>query len=99
MPAKRIALAAALLLSWCVGAGAQSPEAPPGAASCSGCHPASTGVQTPVPRLAGRDASEMLRQMQAFRSGELKATVMNKIAHGYTDPEIQAIAAWFAAQR
>ena len=99
MPAKRIALAAALSLSWCVGASAQFPEAPPGAASCSGCHPVGTGVQTPVPRLAGRDAPEIVRQMQAFRSGELKATVMHQIAHGFTDPEIQAIAAWFAAQR
>jgi cytochrome c553 len=99
MAVRRIPVAAALVLSWCVGAGAASPEAPPGAASCSGCHPASAGVATPVPRLAGRDASEILKQMQAFRTGELKATVMHQIAHGFTDPELQAIAAWFAAQR
>jgi cytochrome c553 len=99
MAARRISIAAALMVSWCVGAGAASPEAPPGAASCSGCHPAGAGVATAVPRLAGRDASEIVRQMQAFRSGELKATVMHQIAHGFTDPELQAIAAWLAAQR
>jgi sulfide dehydrogenase cytochrome subunit len=99
MAARRIPVAAALMLSWCVGAGAAPPEAPPGAASCSGCHPASASVATPVPRLAGRDASEILRQIQAFRSGDLKATVMQQIAHGFTDSEMQAIAAWLAAQR
>jgi cytochrome c553 len=99
MPAKRIPPAAALLLSFCIGAPAAAQEAPAGAASCSGCHPAGTGVETPVPRLAGRDAAETVRQMQAFRSGQLPATVMHQIAAGFTDPETQAIAAWFAAQR
>jgi cytochrome c553 len=56
-------------------------------------------VETPVPRLAGRNAAETVRQMQAFRRGELPATVMHQIAHGFTDAEIQAIAAWFATQR
>jgi cytochrome c553 len=99
MPAKRIPLAAALLLSFCIGASAAAQEAPAGAASCSGCHPAGTDVETPVPRLAGRNAAETVRQMQAFRRGELPATVMHQIAHGFTDAEIQAIAAWFATQR
>jgi cytochrome subunit of sulfide dehydrogenase len=74
-------------------------EAPPGAASCSGCHAANAGVDTAVPRLAGRNAGELTAQMQAFRSGERQATVMDKIAKGFSDAEVQAIAAWYAAQR
>jgi cytochrome c553 len=37
--------------------------------------------------------------MQAFRSGQTPATVMDRIAKGFTVEEIQAIAAWYAAQR
>jgi cytochrome c553 len=37
--------------------------------------------------------------MQAFRSGQKPATVMDRIAKGFTLEETQAIAAWYAAQR
>jgi sulfide dehydrogenase cytochrome subunit len=37
--------------------------------------------------------------MQAFRAGQMPATVMDRIAKGFTDEEIQAIAAWYAAQK
>jgi sulfide dehydrogenase cytochrome subunit len=71
---------------------------PPGASSCSGCHPASRAVQTPVAILQGRPASDLLAAMQNFRSGARPATVMNRIAKGFSDDEIAAIAAWYAAQ-
>ena len=76
-----------------------SAEPPAGAASCSGCHPASTHVTSPVPRLAGLDQAAIVRAMQDFRSGARPATVMDRIAKGFTDAEIQAIAAWYAAQK
>ena len=74
-------------------------EAPAGAASCSGCHPATAGVDTSVPRLAGTDVSGMVAAMQAFRTGQRPATVMDRIAKGFSDDEIKAIAAWYGAQR
>ena len=74
-------------------------NAPPGALSCSGCHAAAASVETPVPRLAGRDANEIVAAMQAFRAGQKPATVMDRIAKGFTDEEINAIAAWYAAQK
>ena len=37
--------------------------------------------------------------MQAFRTGQRPATVMDRIAKGFTDDEIQAIAAWYAQQQ
>ena len=74
-------------------------EPPIGAASCSGCHPASARVASPVPRLAGRDRAEIARAMQDFRSGARAGTVMDRIAKGFTDEEVQAIAAWYATQR
>ena len=93
----RLAFVAGMLL--CSGAGpALAAEAPPGAASCSGCHAAKAGVDTPVPRLAGQDATAMVAAMQAYRSGQRPATVMDRIAKGFSDDEIKATAAWFGAQ-
>jgi sulfide dehydrogenase cytochrome subunit len=91
-----IASAAAL---WLASAFAASPAPPPGATSCSGCHPASPAVDSPVPRLVGRDPSEIVMAMQAFRSGSRPATVMDRIAKGFSDDEISAIAAWYHEQR
>jgi cytochrome c553 len=36
--------------------------------------------------------------MQAFRAGSRPATVMDRIAKGFTEAEIAAIAAWYAAR-
>jgi cytochrome c553 len=82
-----------------VAAAVASAEPPAGAASCSGCHPASPRVSSPVPRLVGLDRAAIVRAMQDFRSGQRAGTVMDRIAKGFTDDEIQAIAAWYATQR
>jgi cytochrome c553 len=37
--------------------------------------------------------------MRAFRDGKRPATVMHQIAKGYSDPQIDTLAAWFAAQK
>jgi len=72
--------------------------APPGVAACTGCHPRSGGDPA-LPQLAGRNATEIVAAMNAFRSAKRPATVMDRIAKGFTDDEIAAIAAWYAAQR
>jgi cytochrome c553 len=74
-------------------------DAPPGASACSGCHPAGSGVDTPVKRLRGQDAAQIVAAVAEFRSGKRPATVMDRIAKGFTDDEIRAIAAWYAAQK
>jgi cytochrome c553 len=72
---------------------------PTGASSCSGCHPAGKAVDTPVPGLAGRNPAEIAAAMTAFRSGQRPASVMDRIAKGFSDDEIKAIAAWYGAQQ
>jgi cytochrome subunit of sulfide dehydrogenase len=69
---------------------------PPLAAGCLGCH--ASGGDPRLPKLAGRNASEIVTAMKAFRSGSRPATVMNRIAKGFSDDEVAAIAAWYAAQ-
>jgi cytochrome subunit of sulfide dehydrogenase len=78
---------------------ASAGEAPPGAASCSGCHAERPNANVSIQRLAGLDANAMVAAMQAYRGGQRPATVMGRIAKGFSDDEIKAIAAWFAMQR
>jgi cytochrome subunit of sulfide dehydrogenase len=80
-------------------AAAASAEPPAGAASCSGCHPSSARVSSPVPRLTGMDRAAIVKAMQDFRSGQRAGTVMDRIAKGFTDDEIAAIAAFYATQK
>jgi cytochrome subunit of sulfide dehydrogenase len=89
----------AAVVVWSGWAVAAQPEPPPGASSCSGCHAAKAGVDSAVPRLAGRAAGEIAELMWAFKSGSRPATVMDRIARGLTDAEIEAIAAWYAQQK
>jgi sulfide dehydrogenase cytochrome subunit len=98
MIVKLLCICAAAVLASVIMAAAMSPESPVGAASCSGCHPAKHGVETPVLPLSGRKAEQIVEQMRAFRSGQLKATVMDRVAKGYSDAEIEAIATWYEAQ-
>ena len=88
---------AAVALSGVPALAASTP--PPGAASCSGCHPAGASTTATVSRLYGRDAGEITTAMTGFRDGSLPSTVMNRIAKGFSDDEVRAIAAWLAAQK
>jgi len=88
-----------LILLWLPVGAAAAADAPPGASSCSGCHPASQSVDTPVKRLVGRKPEDIVAAVKAFRSGEKPATIMDRIAKGFTDDEIKAIADWYGAQK
>jgi cytochrome c553 len=35
--------------------------------------------------------------MQAYKAGQRPGTVMDRIAKGFSDAEVEAIAAWYAA--
>ena|SRR5215472_4483397 len=79
---------------------AQQPDSNLGrnlAAACASCH--GSNRTAAIPSLAGKDPGELLRIMQDFRSGKRQATVMHQLARGYTDQQVQAIAAYLAAQK
>ena len=72
------------------------------AASCAICHGTdgrSATKDSPLIPLAGLPRDHIATQMRAFRDGKRPATVMHQIAKGYTDPQIDALAGWFAAQK
>lgn len=89
----------AVLLVLCAAAGPgwAASAAPPGASSCSGCHSPTPGVGAAVPGLTGLDAQGIAAAMAAYRTGERAATVMGRIARGFSEEESRAIAAWIAA--
>jgi sulfide dehydrogenase cytochrome subunit len=68
---------------------------PPGASGCSGCH----GSGSPARVLTGRDPGEIVADLDAYRTGARPATVMNRIAKGFSHDESVAIAIWLGAQK
>jgi sulfide dehydrogenase cytochrome subunit len=96
---------AAISLGLCAGAAsaqnAQALNTRALAATCANCH-GTQGAAVPnasVPGLAGMPASYIVEQMRAFKAGTRPATVMHQLAKGYSDAQIETIAAYFAAQR
>jgi cytochrome subunit of sulfide dehydrogenase len=92
-------LASAFLLASFLAAGPSlAADAPPGASSCTGCHAAKRIPDSVIPRIAGRKATDIMQFMREYRSGAWPSSVMGRIAKGFDDQQIDAIAAWFAAQ-
>ncbi len=107
MTVRRILAIAALALA---SSGAMAQAAAPAvdvnlarnlAATCANCH--GTAGQAVAgsanATLAGRSKDDIVAQMRAFKSGARPATVMHQLAKGYSDAQIEAIAAYFAAQK
>lgn len=71
------------------------------AATCAACHGTDGKAVAggAMARLAGMDARTTAEQLRAFRDGKRPATVMHQIAKGYSDAQIDALAAFFAAQK
>lgn len=67
------------------------------AQACLGCHgPAGTG-SPPIAPLAGRPATDLIAVLEAYRDGSRPGTIMPRIVRGYTQAEMAAAAAQFAA--
>ena len=49
--------------------------------------------------LAGVSQEDIVKKMQDYKTGRRPATLMHQISKGYSDDQIQAIAAYFAAQK
>ena len=68
------------------------------AANCANCHGTDGRSNGTIPGLAGQDAAVIVQRMKEFRDGRRAATVMQQLAKGYTDAQIEAAAAYFAAR-
>lgn len=70
------------------------------AATCANCH-GTGGIAQPGPvfALAGKPKAEIVAKVQEFRDGKRASTIMQQLAKGYSDEQIELIAGWFAAQK
>lgn len=69
------------------------------AAACANCHGTNGHAQPGMEALAGKDKDELLQKLLDFKNGRKPATIMHQLAKGYTDDELRAISAYFAAQK
>jgi cytochrome subunit of sulfide dehydrogenase len=95
----RAGLAALLVM---VAGAAHAQAGPNGLAlslNCSTCHGLDGKGATAVTPLKGMPASVIVQSMKQFKAGERPATIMNRIAKGFSDEEIQALADYLASQK
>ena len=78
---------------------ADAADAPPGASSCTGCHATRKVAGSVIPQITGRPSADIANAMRQYRSGAWPSSVMGRIAKGFDDSQIDAIATWFAAQK
>ena len=65
--------------------------------ACTSCHGLGGRSRGYIPSIAGVEKAVLLRQLKAFRAQAAQATIMNRIARAYTDPELEALAEYFSA--
>ncbi len=65
--------------------------------SCAGCHGPGGHSPGAIPSIYGRTAPSIAETLRAFRDGTRPSTVMVRIAKGYTDTEIDAVASEIAS--
>lgn len=62
---------------------------------CISCHGPDDKSAGSIPALAGQSRDYIANAMKQFKSGERLGTVMNRIAKGYSDEDIQTLANYF----
>lgn len=67
------------------------------ALSCQGCHGPGGHSPGPVPSINGRSAVALADALHSYRADQRPSTVMGRIAKGYSDAEIEAVARDIAA--
>jgi sulfide dehydrogenase cytochrome subunit len=67
--------------------------------SCAGCH-GTDGVSggPAAPTIAGISEEYFIELMEGFASGEVPSTIMGRIAKGYTEDEVKAMAGYFSSK-
>nr|VFJ44639.1 MAG: cytochrome subunit of sulfide dehydrogenase [Candidatus Kentron sp. FM]VFJ73002.1 MAG: cytochrome subunit of sulfide dehydrogenase [Candidatus Kentron sp. FM]VFK15598.1 MAG: cytochrome subunit of sulfide dehydrogenase [Candidatus Kentron sp. FM] len=92
---RNLLLAGSLACS--VNALADGPRADMLSRACAGCHGtdgSSVGLASPT--IAGMSEDYFIEAMEEYKEGERPTSIMERIARGYSDDEITAMAVWFA---
>lgn len=91
------AVAALFLFSTLAMAGAEAADARSEmlANPCISCHGPDQKSAGSIPALVGMKQEDIAAALKQFKSGERTGTVMNRIAKGYSDEDIEALARYF----
>ena len=98
-PPTWVLLTAGLLLTTPATAGPAAPRGTALANACAACHGPDGRSQGAIPSINTLAAEDFVAALKAFRGGTRQGTVMNRIAKGLNDGEIDAAAAYYASQR
>ena len=95
-----VVLSIVLAATWVAApASAQAPVAARDiAATCANCHGTNGMSRGVVPSLAGQTTADIAAKMREFKQNQRPGTIMPQLAKGFTDAQIDAVAAWFASQ-
>ena len=102
MNVKHLAIAVALAAGFSPSSWSQVSDLNQGrnmAANCANCHGTNGASVGGMPALAGQSKETLVRSLRDFREGKRPATIMHQISKGYSDEQIDLIAAFFASQR
>lgn len=90
------------LLSWLVSLPASAADLKAGekkAQSCVACHgPDGNSSIAQNPTLAGQQTLYLINQLKAFKEGTRENSIMNGMAAGLSDEDIENLAAYFSSQ-
>lgn len=76
---------------------AQTADASVLAGTCANCHGTEGHSPGAIPSIGGLPYEYIIEQLLAFKAGEVSgATVMTRLAAGYTDEELEALAQYFS---
>ena len=67
--------------------------------ACAACHGPDGHSQGAIPSIASLPTQDFIAALKAFRADARKGTVMNLIAKGLDDTDINAVAAYLATLR
>ena len=74
---------------------------PPGKATqCFACHGVNgVSLNPDFPSLAGQSKPYIIKQLHAFKSGDRKNPIMNPMASGLSDADIESVAEYFSSKK
>jgi cytochrome c553 len=90
-------LAVGALSAAALGAQAEVSQVRVWAAACANCHGTMGKAETGNESLAGKDKDELIQKMMDFKTGRKPATIMHQLTKGYSDEQLQQLAAYFAS--
>lgn len=67
------------------------------AAGCASCHGTHGIAQPGMESLAGVARDDFIKKMMDFKTDKKPATVMHQLSKGYSDAQIEQLAAYFSA--